>query len=384
MDNEKINQSELVNRLAARAEFATKAEAARFVAALEAVFQSKLLDDRVVKLGGIGTFRLQWVEPRKSVDVRTGEAIEIAGHYKLAFVADSALKNAVNSVAGVAETPKDAPLQKLSEQAVEIKSMLSEINAEAAADDVAQPELEQPQVEIEQPQPEQPVVAIEPEPAAQPEPAPKTESVAPAPSTEQMEMLRKVVDNVVAQPAQPKRRSLAWLWILLVMLLLGGGGFAAYYFCGDVIRTWSEARWRSLTDVCGQTWSSWFGGADAETPDGDEPTPLLPENEPQKTDGADADDVFAQPRTYAGFIGSERIAPGVHLAIIAEKHYGHKDFWVYIYEANRNVISNPNAVEVGTVVRLPKMDARLVDADDPEAVAFAQQLAARYLQMVNE
>ncbi len=392
MDNEKINQSELVNRLAARAEFLTKAEAVRFVAALEQVFQDKLLADRLVKLGGIGTFRLQWVEPRKSVDVRTGESIEIAGHYRLAFVPDAALKTAVNSEAVAPEMPKEAPLQKLSEQAIEIKDMLTEINA--PTDEAPQPEPE-PESEPEQPQLEPPVVAEpeptpepEPEPTSEPistpEPTPQPEPIVPTPSTEQMDMLRKVVDNVVAQPEPPKRKSLAWLWTLLIVLLLCGGGFAAYYFYGDVIRTWCEPRWQSLTTLCSDTWQSWFGTADDEMTEDDASAPILSDDEPtDATETAaetESDDIFAQPRTYTSFIGRERIEKGVHLAIIAEKHYGHKDFWVYIYEANRNVIANPNAVEVGTVVRLPKMDARLVDANNPEAVAFAQQLAARYLQ----
>ncbi len=374
MDNEKINQSELTNRLAARAEFATKAETARFVEALEQVFQQKLLTDRAVKLGGIGTFRLQWVEPRKSVDVRTGEAIEIAGHYRLAFTADAALKSAVNVAAAAPETPKDAPLQKLSEQAVEIKDMLSEINAPIADEPQSEP--------VSEPQPE-PEPIPQPEPKIEPEPQPQPEPIVPMPSTEQMDMLRKVVDNVVAQPEQPRRKSLAWLWIVLIVLALGGGGFAAYYFYGDVIRTWSEARWQSLTAACSDTWAAWFGSADAatdETAATDEMAQNPTEDEAAENAAEPADDIFAQPRTYDSFIGSERIAQGVHLAVIAEKYYGHKDFWVYIYEANRNIIAHPNAVEVGTVVRLPKMDARLVDANNPEAVAFAQQLAARYLQ----
>ncbi len=400
MDNEKINQSELVNRLAARAEFSTKAEAVRFVTALEQVFQNKLLADRLVKLGGIGTFRLQWVEPRKSVDVRTGGSIKIAGHYRLAFVADAALKTAVNSDAAAPEMPKEAPLQKLSEQAIEIKDMLTEINAPIA--DVPQSESEP---EPEQPQPESPVVAEPepiseptpqpdhvlppepeptpaPEPISEPEPTPQPKLVTPAPTTEQMEMLRRVVDNVESQPEPPKRKSLAWLWTLLVVLLLCGGGFAAYYFYGDVIRTWCEPRWQSFTTLCGDTWQSWFGTADDEMTETDAPAPILSDDASTgdaETDD-ESDDIFAQPRTYDSFIGRERIAQGVHLAIIAEKYYGHKDFWVYIYEANRNVIANPNAVDVGTVVRLPKMDARLVDANNPEAVAFAQQLAARYLR----
>lgn len=373
MENEKINRSDLINRLAARTEFATKAEATRFVAALEAAFQDKLLDDRLVKIGGIGVFRLQWVEPRKSVDVRTGEAIEIAGHYKLAFVADTALKNALTAPV---ETPKVAPLQKLSEQADEIKDMLTDINGSAATDEKEQAESELNPESVES-EPEQP----------QPEPVQSAqESETLGLNAEQREILRQVVNNVVAQPAPPKRKSIAWLWITLAVLLLCGG-VAAYYFYGDVIRTWSEARWHSFTTVCGETWSEWFNSSKSDPAEESEPAlPTLTDAEMQEQDIAEPveSDIFAQPRTYDSFIGSERIRQGMHLAVIAEKYYGHKDFWVYIYEANLQVLPNPNAVAVGTLVRLPKMDARLVDAGNPEAVAYAQQLATEYLQNVKK
>ena len=45
---------------------------------------------------GLGTFKLVWVEPRGSVDINTGASITIPGHYKLAYVPEAALRNAVN------------------------------------------------------------------------------------------------------------------------------------------------------------------------------------------------------------------------------------------------------------------------------------------------
>ncbi|MDE7097445.1 MAG: HU family DNA-binding protein, partial [Muribaculaceae bacterium] len=50
-----------------------------------------------VKIKGFGTFRLSRVEPRKSVDVTTGEAMEISGHSKVVFVPAKELASAVNS-----------------------------------------------------------------------------------------------------------------------------------------------------------------------------------------------------------------------------------------------------------------------------------------------
>lgn len=50
-----------------------------------------------VKIKGLGTFRLTRVEPRRSVDVTTGEPMEISGHTKVVFIPVKELAEAVNS-----------------------------------------------------------------------------------------------------------------------------------------------------------------------------------------------------------------------------------------------------------------------------------------------
>lgn len=50
-----------------------------------------------VKVKGLGTFRLIKVEPRKSVDVTTGQPMEISGHSKVVFTPAKDLAEAVNA-----------------------------------------------------------------------------------------------------------------------------------------------------------------------------------------------------------------------------------------------------------------------------------------------
>ena len=50
-----------------------------------------------VKVKQLGTFRLSRVEARKSVDVTTGQAMEIAGHSKVVFIPSKELAEAVNA-----------------------------------------------------------------------------------------------------------------------------------------------------------------------------------------------------------------------------------------------------------------------------------------------
>lgn len=356
MAKEKITRAELQALLVACDEFASKNEAERFVSTLERVFRQQLIEQGTARLAGIGTFRLQWVEPRKSVNVNTGESIEIEGHYKLAFTADAQLKDMVGNSSAEVETPKEMPLQKLAEQAVEIGSLLDEING--AADEVIE-SLNEPEVPENQTEPSDKNV---PEPVVQTVVVESLPTRVPVPD-EQKERLQDIGKNV-AKPQSKRRRSLAWLWILLVLLTLCGAGFATYYFYGDVVRTWVEGR---LTEYLPQPTD-----ADAiETPDA---APLAANDETAN----DEQTVFDEPRDYAECLAVETIQKGGRLAVLAERHYGHRDFWVYIFEANRNVLAHPDSVEPGMQIRIPRLDKRLVDATNPDAVAYAQRLGEQY------
>lgn len=62
------------------------------------------------------------------------------------------------------------------------------------------------------------------------------------------------------------------------------------------------------------------------------------------------------------------IKEGDRLNLYALKKYGNKVFWVYIYQENKNVISNPNAVEIGTRIILPPASKYKIDSKDNNSV----------------
>ena len=68
-----------------------KQDVSAFADAFQSIFQEALLRDKIVKISGLGTFKLLLVESRKSVNVNTGENIEIAEHYKLTFTPETSL-----------------------------------------------------------------------------------------------------------------------------------------------------------------------------------------------------------------------------------------------------------------------------------------------------
>ena len=61
-----------------------------------AIIIKALEEEHYVKLKGLGIFKLIDVEPRRSVDVNTGESIEIPTHKKVSYTPDTALKELIN------------------------------------------------------------------------------------------------------------------------------------------------------------------------------------------------------------------------------------------------------------------------------------------------
>lgn len=61
-----------------------------------AIIIKALEEEHYVKIKGLGIFKLIDVEPRRSVDVNTGESIEIPTHKKVSYTPDTALKELIN------------------------------------------------------------------------------------------------------------------------------------------------------------------------------------------------------------------------------------------------------------------------------------------------
>lgn len=63
-----------------------------------------------------------------------------------------------------------------------------------------------------------------------------------------------------------------------------------------------------------------------------------------------------------------RLRPGDRLSRLALKKYGHKAFWVYIYEENRMRLKDPDNIPVGAVITLPAASKYQIDPTDTNSV----------------
>lgn len=60
------------------------------------IVEQGLQEDKIVKIKGLGTFKLVAVSERESVNINTGERFQIEGHSKISFTPDNSMKELIN------------------------------------------------------------------------------------------------------------------------------------------------------------------------------------------------------------------------------------------------------------------------------------------------
>ena len=93
--NEKITLQDLIN-LFSEKQGMNKKDAEVFVRTMFELIEEALATEKYVKIKGFGTFKLTEVDSRESVNVNTGERIEIQGHTKISFTPDATMKDLIN------------------------------------------------------------------------------------------------------------------------------------------------------------------------------------------------------------------------------------------------------------------------------------------------
>lgn len=208
-----------------------KDKALQFLTALVETIRDGIADDGLVKVKGLGTFKLVDVDARESISVNSGERVVIDSHSKLTFLPDMAMKELVNRPFAQFDTVilhegVSFDETSLNEDDDEVEpEVLVEEPAEQAEEPVA-PIVEEP---VEQPliEPEpQPVKEPEPQPVKEPEqqPVKEPEPVAPA-------WLADTADSDDDDDDDVSISLPWWVWFLLALIACAAS-FAAGYFIG--------------------------------------------------------------------------------------------------------------------------------------------------------
>jgi hypothetical protein len=77
---------------------------------------------------------------------------------------------------------------------------------------------------------------------------------------------------------------------------------------------------------------------------------------------------------------TERVQPGDRLTLMAQRLYGNKAFWVYLYEVNKDQLKSPNNVTAGMNLYLPDPIYWQIDATNDTSIQTALRRAAKLVQ----
>ena len=133
------------------------AEAEKFLQQFVETVNEGINADKLVKIKGFGTFKMQTVKPRSSINVNTGERVVISGHDRITFLPDAAMKDAINKPFAHFETVEIADGSPLLDEAASEDDSEEEVKEE----EVREEELEETKDEETPVQEEEPVVQEE-------------------------------------------------------------------------------------------------------------------------------------------------------------------------------------------------------------------------------
>mgnify|MGYP002734531379 CR=1 FL=1 len=212
--------------------------------------------ERMVKVRGLGTFKVQAVAPRRSVNVNTGEAIVIDGRDKISFTPDNSLRDQVNRPFeqfgtvelndGVDFTAIDQRFA-MEETAASTEAPLAPLAAEVPAAVEQEPTAEEPAAVEQEPAVVEEPAAVEQEPAVveelaavEQEPAPEEEPAVEEPVVEEEPATFEEPAGTEEEPSDEteqlmeevsrQHRLVTWLIAAVVALFLIGGGAAVYLY----------------------------------------------------------------------------------------------------------------------------------------------------------
>ena len=238
---------------------------------------------------------------------------------------------------------------------------------QASSDPTPQAELE------EEKEVEAPAVQTSPDPISLTESEEEEKEEAPAEAT--TPVIPPVSSVSVTTPtaiSSPRRsRSGCYIWLIVAMLLLIGA-ILVIFLLNNQQKNKNEAKPLPPKPTQQTT-----------------PTTVIPTSEPREKDslmiqadsssGTTSDTLASTPTpappkaSKAQPTSSEeaevvRIQAGDRLTRFSLRKYGHKAFWVYIYEENRSRIKDPDNIPIGTTITLPQASKYKIDARDTNSV----------------
>lgn len=401
--NNKITFPELVDTIAELTN-TSKRVSELFLKELFAIVKEKLENGENVKIKGLGTFKVVEMASRKSVNVNNGEDMEIPAHRKVNFTPDKSLAEAINTPFEEFETIildddfSEEDIQELS--LIEDEDIIDETEADETLVEIDRVEeivqeipeiLEEDPVEEQLPpefvprEDEQEVEQVEEEtPEMEDETAPQKENEEELPQVEEIAAEDQEIEDVTpAEVIEPvtevvetqlpvvvygnfydeeehlevvqraRRTSFVWGLLAGLLVIVAAGyfaitkGYITLNIAPEVVEAEQvESEIETIADIV-------------------------------VTAPVDTIEKVETPAPVASVV-TDTVRVNYYLTKMSRKHYGRYEFWVYIYEENKDKIPNPNKVSTGLVVVIPPAEKYGIDKNNEESVQKALAKAEEY------
>ena len=391
--NEKITLQDLVELLSEKSGMTKKNADALFRGMFDLI-EEALTNEKYVKVKGLGTFKLTEVDSRESMNVNTGERIEIQGHTKVSFTPDTAMKELINKPFSHFETVvlndgvelEDTPfddeakvvevvdekVENLIEQTPIVDQPIVEEVVEVPVEPVVSPMVEEQvlvveiseQVEEEQesnvevPEEEVQISETKTEELNIAEDSPMDEPVVGEIPMEAVKLEetqkeeREVIEPKVTY-SESNTTFKVLIGIIIILLIIIIFGCYWIFFRNDNTDTlWIPSEPVKKETVIVQEEVKPSLNEDTLLVDKDT-LATLPEVVEQTA-------VLSEDVVYeiTGTIATLTLEPGQTLVKLALKYYGSKNFWPYIVQHNPDVIKDADRVPKGATIKIPKLEPK--------------------------
>ena len=237
---------------------------------------------------------------------------------------------------------------------------------------------EKPQEET----PTEPLLAPSPEPIEERVTKPiESPTLPPTPPTPTVPSTPEVESQPTPPPSDPRpaprRRTNYYIWIAVVALLIIGAVLAVFILNSRQKKASATPR-PAAKDTQQMAAVVVVPSSMDILPDSltlpadtlqEEPIDTLPERTPQEEPKAQSKERVINSETTR-----VQVQPGDRLTVFALKKYGHKAFWVYIYQENKSKIKDPNNLPVGITIVLPPAKKYEINPRDTNSINKALEL----------
>ena len=392
--NEKITLQDIVN-LFSQKQGIGKKEADLIVRTMFDLIEEALKTENYVKIKGFGTFKLTEVDARESVNVNTGERFEIQGHSKISFTPDTTMKDLINKPFAHFETVilnDGVELENTpTEEVLEAPEMVEETPAiveatpivaeetpvvveETIIEETPAPEVtevpavveEEPTIEEETPAVEEQMEEVEEETA--PEQAEETpmveepaieELIASEPVTETVPEEKPIIteeEPMVAQAKQDKKEKtinrILWGVIVVLVLIILFGAYWMFFRSDDAHEATPMPSVPEEVATLVEETIHMDTIFESEPPITMMPLELTAE-ELRKERVPVLGDTLEYVINGQEPLCEHTLKSGETIIRISVKYYGSKRFWPYIAKFNKETITDPDNIPIGTVIKIP-------------------------------